>query len=285
VEGAEVTQKIRRYTKALTDFRQTHRDDVVLGSFNRDVEVSSYQELNRIFKDCDFTLAHTNSTHSALTVPRLYLVALPKDFRQASLDSKKQLFVKSLLPLILRANEKILQERRQLLAIMAQHDAGFKLSPAQHQWLVRMAHKYRLKHVCFKELKKRIDIIPPSLALGQAIVETGWGTSRSALHKNSTFGMSVGNRVLRYNSLQESVESYMRNINVHPAYEKMRLIRQHLRRDNQKLCSIKLAKGLINYSIRRESYVWEVSHLISRYNLQKYDTAYLTDDLHLRDDL
>ena len=38
------------------------------------------------------------------------------------------------------------------------------------------------------KLKRRVDIVPPSLALAQAAEESGWGTSRFAIKGNSLFG-------------------------------------------------------------------------------------------------
>ena len=38
------------------------------------------------------------------------------------------------------------------------------------------------------ELKRRMDIIPVSIALAQAVKESGWGTSRFALEGNAIFG-------------------------------------------------------------------------------------------------
>ena len=86
-------------------------------------QVSSYQELGHIFSETGFQLPEQKSLIKAyqdMYVPRLYLVALPRDFNKASLTSKKRLFLKSLLPIVLRVNEDILKERRQLLWLI--HD-------------------------------------------------------------------------------------------------------------------------------------------------------------------
>lgn len=40
----------------------------------------------------------------------------------------------------------------------------------------------------FEELKKRVDIIPASLALSQAAAESGWGTSNFAADGNAMYG-------------------------------------------------------------------------------------------------
>ncbi|HKJ91279.1 MAG TPA: glucosaminidase domain-containing protein, partial [Oceanipulchritudo sp.] len=39
------------------------------------------------------------------------------------------------------------------------------------------------------DLRRRVDVIPPSLALAQAALESGWGTSRFAREGNNLFGI------------------------------------------------------------------------------------------------
>ena len=94
----------------------------------------------------------------------------------------------------------------------------------------------------FKKLKQRINIIPISLALGQAIIESGWGQSRFALEGNALYGQWTTNEqrgiipeardedknhaVLKFDSLQKSVQAYMHNINTHPAYYSFRVVRR-----------------------------------------------------------
>ena len=247
-------------------------------------EVTSYHELGTIFSDTGFQLPEQRSlinVYNSMYVPRLYLVALPQDFKQASLSSKKRLFLKSLLPIVLRVNEDILKERRQLLILINEYNQHKNLSTYQRHWLNTLSVKYRLKRIDFKELKRRVDIIPPSLALSQAIVESGWGTSHSALQHNSTFGLRNHDDThpLAYGSLTESVENYMRNINAHLAYSKLRSIRQEMRVSGHSLCSLKLAKGLLQYSTRGQSYVREISELIRLHDLKKYDNVHLTSSV------
>ena len=243
--------------------------------------VTSHQELSGVFSDSGFQLPEHKSlvkAYNDMYVPRLYLVALPKDFKEASLSSKKRLFLKSLLPIVLRVNEDIIKDRRQLLRLINKRTKTNGLESYEHRWLYELKQKYRLKKLDLQELKRRVDIIPPSLALGQAIVESGWGTSHSALQHNSTFGLRNhdDSHSLVYDSLTESVENYMRNINAHLAYSKLRQLRQQMRETGQKLCSLKLAHGLLLYSTRGRSYVEEISDLIRLHDLKKYDDVRLT---------
>ena len=55
-------------------------------------------------------------------------------------------------------------------------------------WLRQKLREYKVKNSNIKELEKRMDIIPVSIALAQAAKESGWGTSRFALEGNAIFG-------------------------------------------------------------------------------------------------
>jgi uncharacterized FlgJ-related protein len=83
--------------------------------------------------------------------------------------------------------------------------------------------------------------IPEEIALAQAIVESGWGTSRFAKEGNALFGMRtwdltlphlkpLGNSnakfgVKKYNSWCHSVKDYLWNLNTSPYYSEFRKLR------------------------------------------------------------
>ena len=84
------------------------------------------------------------------------------------------------------------------------------------------------------ELLRRVAPVPVSIALAQAVIESGWGQSRFALEGNALFGQWVWNdklgikaanqsdpraSVRRFPDLLSSVRAYMFNLNSHWAYE------------------------------------------------------------------
>ena len=93
-----------------------------------------------------------------------------------------------LLPLVLQVNEEILRDRRRLWNLHFQTSLGMKTGPADRLWLMVMAERYGFERVSIEALLKRVDIIPPSLALAQAAEESGWGTSRFVREGNAVFG-------------------------------------------------------------------------------------------------
>lgn len=208
-------------------------------------------------------------------VARLYLSSFPKDFGKQTLSAKKKLFLKSLLPLILQVNEEIAQERRHLMSLIELQKAGYALHSHHKAWLQESMKKYRVKPYSLETLMSRMDVVPVSLALSQAVVETGWGTSFAARKKNSPFGMSVDDKVLNYKSLLESVRAYVLTLNRHQAYRSFRLLRHELRKEKKALCSIHLAEGLQKYSCRGQAYIRQIQRLIETNNLQRFDQARL----------
>lgn len=232
------------------------------------------QELQSVFQKYDFTLSACRLS-GCVQVPRLELLSLPVDLQSLSSPQKKDLFLRTHLPLILRTNEAILKERRRLQKIIRCVEEGRSLSSQNESWLLEMMKKYRLKKWDLQELLVRIDVLPPSLALGQSAIESGWGTSFAARKKNSTFGMTVRNKVLGYASLQACVDAYIRNINANPAYKPLREIRARLREEGVDICAVKLAEGLVKYSELGQLYIQKVQDIIQSNNLRRFDTAQL----------
>jgi len=66
--------------------------------------------------------------------------------------------------------------------------------------------------------------IPSELIVAQAIIETGWGTSRFANEANNLFGIREGLKVFKTKC--DSVADYIRIINEVPAYAEFREMRQ-----------------------------------------------------------
>jgi len=232
-------------------------------------QVTSVKELDHVFNNFNYTLTKANREGK---VPRLYLAKLPNDMKKKPKASNPT-FIQVLLPHILKVNEQILADRKRLIELKEQQKTRH-LRQTEKMWLMKLASEYRCKSTKIDALLKHVDIIPPSLALAQATLETGGGRSSAALSKNSTFGhMTRDNKVMQFKSLQQNVEAYAKNLNRHLAYENFRKVRADLRVKNQPLCGIKLAACLEKYSIRKAAYIRDVQGLIKR--LQKYDAITL----------
>lgn len=241
-------------------------------------QVSSVKELDNVFHNCNYTL--TKATHEG-KVPRLYLAKLPNDMVKKARSSNPT-FIQVLLPHILKVNEQILENRKHLLDLKDQQKVRH-LRHTEKMWLKKLASDYRCKSTKIDALLMHVDIVPPSLALAQAIIETGGGRSSAARNKNSTFGhMQKDNKVMTFDSLYHNVAAYVTNLNRHAAYGSFRKVRADLRAKNQPLCGIKLAACLDKYSIRRGAYIREVQGQIHNLKLAKYDKMMLDQQMRLK---
>jgi Bax protein len=251
------------------------------------LEPHSTEELTRALERAGFRLASVRKGDAE--VPRLYVAALPPDLGEVSdVELRKRVFLRTVLPLVLLANEEIAQRRARLLALVARHEAGLDLSVADRAWLDALADLYDAERGDFATLKARVAEIPPSLALAQSIVESGWGTSRFAREGNALFGQRVWSdaakalvpsrnrsvRVQAFLDLMDSVRSYMHNLNTHPAYAGLRAERARLAAEGEQPAGAQLVHGLEDYA-ELEDYVAKLRQLMRHNKLAELDAARL----------
>lgn len=202
------------------------------------------------------------------------------------------MFLATVLPVALYVNEKLAEQRRILIWLDACRAKG-KVPDAQTEaWLRAMAELYDTDPK-ISALLARVDTVPPSLMLAQAAAESGWGTSRFAQQGNALFGEytwgeangmqpadtdgKVRIRVRRFDDIVDSVVSYARNLNTHPAYAGFRDARARARAGGVPLDSLELAGEFVRYSIRREAYVEDLRAIIRTNKLDDFDRARLDD--------
>ncbi|MFQ5466752.1 MAG: glucosaminidase domain-containing protein, partial [Kiloniellaceae bacterium] len=137
----------------------------------------------------------------------------------------------------------------------------------------------------------RVDGVPPSLAVAQAAIESGWGTSRFAAEGNALYGqwteegaqgMVPANRkpgrtyaIQRFKSLSASVEAYLRNLNTHRAYRAFRRARAIQRRTGGVVRGAPLAPELRAYSQEGMKYVQTILSIIDKNGLDALDRTAL----------
>lgn len=250
--------------------------DLIKGSYDvstlpQTVQLSDITHLQKVLKEYDFCLSKASGEDQI--VPRLYFANFPSDFKkEKDLNQKKEIFLHVLLPMILRINEEIMQERQELLTLKQCIDKGNELNDHKKSRLNFLCEKYKMNKADFDELLRRVDIIPPSLALGQAIIESGWGSSYAALKKNSLFGMTISQEVKTYQTLYDSVSGYVRNLNSNNAYRTMRKTREKLQKKGMDVDGYTLIGDMIAYSEEKKRYIGKVRNAISVHDLIKYDS-------------
>ncbi len=245
-------------------------------------------DLDSAFEKANYSLPDVREGLS--TVPRLYVTSLPADFHEVEeVEARKDLFIRAVLPLVLIANEELRSQRRQLVAVLDSLKRDGEIGILDRAWLDALAEHYKLKHGQYDLLLRRVDEIPPSLAVAQAIVESGWGTSRFALEGNALFGqrtlpdseeamipeLASDVRVKAFDDLMSSVRAYMYNLNTHAAYAEFRRLRARERSENGSADGNILAGTLTDYA-ELEDYIAKLRALIRVNGLAALDRVYLS---------
>lgn len=227
-------------------------------------------------------------------VPRVFLASVPTDLDKVREAEKRvTLFIQMVLPLVLEANEDMEADRVRLAELTARRKRGERLDAIDRLWLTVLAERYEVDRDNLGALMEMVDVVPPSLAIAQAAIESGWGTSKFVREGNALFGQwttsewggmiptdrkeGATHKIRTFDSLSESVRSYMHNLNTHPAYKGFRKARAAMRARNEPVDGHKLAAELIRYSERGLDYVADLRSLMNDGGLRKLDTLRLRE--------
>jgi Bax protein len=237
-----------------------------------------------------------NYVKNDIPIPRMYFPYIPKNISQYETKKKKSVFIAILLPISLKGNELVLEERRQMKIAFSTNNI---------YQIERFSKKYKIKN--FKkinfstlnrselrtiklELLNKINSIPISLILAQSIIESGWGASRFAQEGNALFGqwtwknddgikpkgnLDANFSVKSFDSLLDSVNSYILNLNTHPAYKELRNFRVSQYNNGKNITGNDMANFLDKYAEIGLEYVTKVKKMIKKNQLSKYENSSL----------
>jgi len=274
--------EIKSYKKdenfVVSEKKQITKDDLIENTISLNASVVA-----SLFEDLNYDLS---KIRKGKKVKPFYISLLPKDLSLIE-DTKerKELFIKIVLPLILQENDKIEKDRKKLFKVLAKNSN----TKEEKNWLKWKFKEYKIKNSDISELKIRMDIIPVSLAIAQAAIESGWGTSRFALEGNALYGQwtwsdnglepldSDGgdHKVMRFKILTASIKAYKKNLNTHSGYMKFREARANLRNKNEKVTGLKLTQYLDKYSAQGEKYTKKLETTIKKNSLSDFENAKL----------
>ncbi len=241
-----------------------------------------------LFEDVEYDL---RDVRYQKRVKPIYFTQFPKDLDEIKdVQLKKETFIKIVLPLVVAENDKILSDRSKLKQITSRKMTTDK----EKLWLRQKLREYKVKNSDMEELKKRMDIIPVSIALAQAAKESGWGTSRFALEGNAIFGQwtwtgqgieplnknkNEGHKILRFPILRASVKAYKNNLNTHKGYSSFREKRYSFRKRNKSLKGVNLTDTLDKYAQTGKEYTKILEQIITQNNLTDFETVQLTNSV------
>jgi|GEM_PF-1393690 len=222
--------------------------------------------LRSVFKLAGWDLDNT-------VVPRIYTERLPRDFPEISdVNERKRLFLEIMLPIVLKVNEEIEEEAKLFEKVL--------MGSASPESVSHLLEKYELDELDSEIIRLRVRPVPVWQVLAQAALESGWGTSRFAMHANNLMGEQVfepgsgllpDNRpkdaiyeVRVFRSLIAALRRYVTNLNTHESYKEYRLLRA-------RTGNIRMLEGLKYYSIERDAYIEKLELLINHEGLLRYD--------------
>ncbi len=258
----------------------------ILEENNSEINLVRYttSEIDSLFKEVNYNLKDVRDTK---LIKPIDIGLLPNEIKNiGNTKKRKDMFIKIVLPLIVKENNKIRVDRKRLFTILSKNSN----SDIEKKWLDKKYKQYGVRKNDLSTLKIRMDEIPVSLAIAQAAKETGWGTSRFALKGNALFGQwtwsgeglkpknadeGKDHKVMKFHSLQLSVRAYLRNLNTHSTYKNLRKVRTDLRNQNKPLDSLILSKHLDKYAETGSQYIEVLQKIIEQNNLKDFDEARL----------
>lgn len=251
----------------------------VVGCESGTVETASSDAEIAALPDLKATDIHAGLDYPLETVaanklaPRLFVPSIDESLeRIRDVEEKKRTFFRILLPYVARENDRLRAERQKIL-----DDPG--------EVPDRTYEKYDVEPGDLDALLRRVDVVPASLVLAQAALESGWGSSRFARHGNNFFGMRTydedapgiepkeaeGFKVRSFKDIGHSVRAYMSNLNTHNAYKKFRTARAKMRAAGEHPGGMSLTRYLTSYSEIPEEYGPRLRDMISVNNLSRLD--------------
>jgi Bax protein len=222
-----------------------------------------------------------------LLFPFALFASFPKEYYEIK-DTKemKAYFFSQILHMAKVENAKILQERNYVENIFP-HLVAIGKESKEYQLFEKIRKKYKIKEGAKKEeYLKVIDIVPYSIVLAQAAIESGWGKSRFFKEANNIFGqwtwtgkgLTPNNRdsgkkhkIKIFGSLQSAIRGYLINMNLGWGYKEFRTKRAQMREEGLTLNGVALAPTLINYSQKKEKYTKLLHKFIIQNKLLKHD--------------
>ena len=237
-----------------------------------------------------------NNVNNNIPIARMYFPHIPRNISEYETKKKKSVFIAILLPIALRGNESALEQRKHMKTAFVKNNIN------QIEYFSKKYRVSNFKNIKFSnldqsqlnkikaELLMKINTIPISMILSQAIIESGWGSSRFAQEGNALFGewtwknddgikpqknLNANFSVKNFKNLSDSVNSYILNLNTHPAYNELRKYRSLQLHMGNTVKGYEMANFLQKYAEIGYEYVTKVTNVIKTNKLNKFENSKL----------
>jgi len=279
--------------------KDLNKDTIIVNKevkFNFNNKYLSSDQINKKSKVIKWSNQVLRSIENQLPVPRMYFSSIPKNINEYKIFEKKKVFLSILLPIALRGNELALEERKRLKVAFLTNNI-YKIEYFAKRYKVKNFTKINfgsLNNLQLRNIKKelliKVNRIPVSMIIAQAIIESGWGASRFAQEGNALFGewtwknndgikpngnLDANFAVKSFKNISESLNSYILNLNRHPAYTEMRNYRSMMFKAGKDITGYDTAAYLENYAEIGLAYVEKVNDMIKNNKLYKFENSML----------
>ena len=202
------------------------------------------------------------------------VITQAKDFTKVKGKSKKQIFIDTLIPTIEKIRAKVEADKQYVISLIQKEI----LTEEEKLFLNEMYTKYKVKSKSKNDLVHKMVVPPTSFILGQASLESGWGSSKLAREGNNLFAirstlkdkertvyLGPNQFYKKYETLEDSLMDYIMTLSRHSSYSNLR------KAINNGEETIVLVKHLGNYSEVKYIYEQRLTQIITKNNLVKYD--------------
>ncbi|MDY0117046.1 MAG: glucosaminidase domain-containing protein [Sulfurimonadaceae bacterium] len=195
-----------------------------------------------------------------------------RTFENMDVQTKKERFYTLIAPIVLKTYNELFKQYSEVAQDIAEQK--------NQERVVELKLFYGVQED--EELLAALKPHPPSIALAQAALESGWATSRFYLKANNLYGMwsfdteepriAANERradktiwLKRFDTIEDAVKAYYELLATSSAYKDFRQMR--LETNNP----LELVKKLDNYSELGEDYTKELRKVIRYNKLSSYD--------------
>lgn len=236
---------------------------------------------------------------TGIEIPAIFLDKLPSDLQNHNDKDKEWLFIQIMSPLAMRTNKKIMAERKEILALKNEFQKNNNLTEEEIQIIETKAKKYDIftrftgnqrTEYLLNNLVLRVDIVPASILVGAAIIESDWGRSRPAHVANAIFKELVWHtkdgllpkgqkedleyRIKQYATLQDAVDDYALKLNSNIDFAHLWSMRFNMHNVGSVLRGSNVTQTL-DFGSKIENFIGLLNYTIVFYNLDTLDYAKL----------
>ena len=222
----------------------------------------------------------------------IFAKGMPQEYYKIKdVKESKKYFFNYIYNLVEKENIKILKEAEFVKKTLSKNTQNLDTKSNEYKRLAEIKKKYRVKDIySLNEYLKKVDVIPPSMAIAQAAVESGWGRSRFTKEANNIFGHWTYNPKIGmlpqqrakgakhfiriFKDLSASMRAYMLNLNRNRAYKEFQNKRYGLREKGIKPSGLELSQTMLNYSGIGHDYLGILKNVIEKNKLLEFDKKF-----------